>query len=208
MQNPSFGARIALAFGAFFKIILDGAYASKVSRATDAVTPLEHQEEERDTVPHDITEVAAVQDTTPVSAIDPVTVTEPMPNPMEMERRALQFLGALQREGRLIDFLMEDLNAAADADIGAAARVVHSGCKSVLDSYLTIEPVWPGDEGSRVTLDEGFDKNRVALTGQVTGEPPFNGVLQHPGWAVSQAHFPNLSEIAEPSILMQAEIEL
>jgi hypothetical protein len=208
MHNPSFGTRIALAFSAFFKILFDGTYAGKIRRADEPATPLEHMEEDRDTVPHDITEVVTAQDTTPVATMAPVTVTQPMPNPMEIERRALQFLGALQREGRFIDFLMEDLNAAADADIGAAARVVHGGCKSVLDSYLSIEPVWPGEEGSRVSVDEGFDRNRISLTGHVAGEPPFNGVLQHPGWVASRVHFPNLSDTAEPSILMQAEIEL
>jgi hypothetical protein len=127
---------------------------------------------------------------------------------MAESRKALQLLGALQREGRFIDFLMEDLNAAEDADIGAAARLVHTGCKSVLDGYLTIEAVWPGDEGARVSVEPGFNQNRVSLTGHVSGEPPFSGTLQHAGWAATDVRFPTLSDAADPEVLMAAEIEL
>ena len=134
--------------------------------------------------------------------------TEPMPDPHQETRKALQFLGALQREGRFIDFLMEDLNAAADADIGAAARVVHGGCKKVMDEYLVIEPVWTGEEGSAVVLEDGFDPQRVSLTGNVSGEPPFHGTLAHPGWRASETNLPQLSDSVDATILMPAEIEL
>ena len=162
MQEPGFFARIGLAFGAFFKILFDGKYAAKVIASTNDSSP-----PVRDTAPHAIAESTPVPDTMPVPSVEPTSATEPMPDPMLETRKALQFIGAMQREGRLVDFLMEDLSAAADADIGAAARVVHGGCKKVLSTYLTIEPVWPGEEGTRVNVEEGFDPNRVSLTGQV-----------------------------------------
>ena len=204
MQQPGFGARIGLAFGAFFKILFNGEYAASIlaiaGRSNDTV---EMPGLTADTVPAD-----PIQAVTATEPIPPSEDTAPTEDPMQAERKALQLIGALQREGRFIDFLMEDLNAAADADIGAAARVVHGGCKKVVDSYLTIEQVWPGDEGTRVTVDEGFDAQRITLTGNVSGTPPFSGTLQHPGWRVSEAKLPELSDSAEPHILMPAEIEL
>src|SRR5688572_25231603 len=51
----------------------------------------------------------------------------PAPEPPKLHaaptESALQLLGLLQREGRLLDFLMEDMSGYADAEIGAAARV-------------------------------------------------------------------------------------
>ena len=43
-------------------------------------------------------------------------------------------------KGRLIDFLKEDMAAFSDAEIGAAARVVHAGCRKVFTQYFDIEP--------------------------------------------------------------------
>ena len=197
MKQPGFGARIGLAFSAFFKILFDGRFAAQVLGVSDSDTDTETIE-----MP------GLNEDTIPVEPLEVVTPTAPMPDPMTEARKALQVIGALQREGRFIDFLQEDLNAATDAQIGAAARVVHGGCKKVIDGYLTIEAVWPGEEGARVTLDEGFDKNRVSLTGNVAGDPPFNGTLQHPGWRATDVRLPELADSAEPTILMAAEIEL
>jgi hypothetical protein len=138
----------------------------------------------------------------------PTPEPEPVAPPAADNRPALQLLGALQRDGRLVDFLKEEIDGAADADIGAAARVIHAGCRKVLDKYFTIEEIWPGPEGSRVTVDEGFDPMRVQLTGNVVGDPPFSGTLQHHGWRVSDTRMPTLSEAQDASIVAPAEVEL
>ncbi|HTO03814.1 MAG TPA: DUF2760 domain-containing protein, partial [Opitutus sp.] len=65
----------------------------------------------------------------------------PEPPPEKVHAAGLALLALLQREGRLIDFLQEDVSAYSDADIGAAARVVHAGSRKVLNQYLTLEPV-------------------------------------------------------------------
>src|SRR5262245_48893552 len=41
----------------------------------------------------------------------------------------LRVLAVLQRDGRLIDFLEEDIDAYPDAQIGAAVRDIHRGCR-------------------------------------------------------------------------------
>lgn len=121
---------------------------------------------------------------------------------------ALQLLGLLQQEGRLVDFLQEDVSAYSDADIGGAARVVHEGCRKTLLAHLSIEPVRQEDEGAKVTLAEGFDASEVRLTGNVVGQAPFSGTLMHRGWRVSEIKLPKLAEGHEVGVLAPAEVEL
>lgn len=128
--------------------------------------------------------------------------------PEKVQAPALALFAILQREGRLIDFLQEDLAAFADADIGAAARVVHSGCRKVVQQYLTLEPVLSAAEGSTVTVPAGFDAQRIRLTGNVSGQPPFRGALKHHGWVAKAVRFPTVSEALDPRVLAPAEVEL
>jgi len=98
----------------------------------------------------------------------------------------LQLLAILQREGRLIDFCEEELAGFSDAQIGAAARTVHDGCRKALRSMITLEPVRTEAEGASVELPAGFDPRSVRLTGNVVGKPPFKGVLKHHGWRAAE----------------------
>lgn len=121
---------------------------------------------------------------------------------------ALQLLGLLQQEGRLLDFLQEDVGAYTDADIGAAARVVHEGCGKVLREYLEIEPISDREEGVQMTLDAGFDAAAIRLTGNVVGRPPFTGTLVHRGWRATGVKLPKLANGHDARVLAPAEVEL
>ena len=121
---------------------------------------------------------------------------------------ALQLLALLQQEARFIDFLQEDLSGFSDADIGAAARVVHGGGKKILADYFTLHPVRSEPEESRIELPAGFDATETRLTGNVVGQPPFTGTLVHRGWKVAKVKLPKLAEGHDPRILAQAEVEL
>ncbi len=121
---------------------------------------------------------------------------------------ALQLLGLLQREARLIDFVQEDLTGHADADVGAAARLVHEGCRKVLAAHFTFSPVRTEEEGRRITLPAGFDASAVRLTGNVVGQAPFTGTLSHRGWRVTEVRLPQRAEHHDASIVAQAEVEL
>lgn len=183
--NPSFLRRIGLAFGSFFAIIGNAELAGQVlrlRRGESAPAP----------------EVVA-------SAPEP----EAPPALREVPHEAaLQLLGLLQREGRLIDFIEEDMTAHGDADVGAAARIVHEGCRKVLREHFTLEPVRSEPEGSRITLEQGFDAAAIRVTGNVVGEPPFKGSLAHRGWRVAEARLPRLAIEHDASIVAQAEVEL
>ncbi len=121
---------------------------------------------------------------------------------------ALAFLALMQREGRLVDFLREPLDGFGDADIGAAARDVHRGCRKVLEMHLELEAVMPGAEEEKVTVPKGFDPAEIRLIGEARGEPPFRGTLRHHGWRVVEAKLPSLAEGIDRFVVAPAEVEL
>ncbi len=121
---------------------------------------------------------------------------------------ALQLLSLLQREGRLVDFLQQDITTFSDVDIGAAARVVHEGCRKALRAHAEIEPVLRQDEGARVELAAGFDADEVKLVGDVRGQPPYAGVLRHRGWRATKLELPLIVGGHDAHVLAPAEVEL
>jgi hypothetical protein len=121
---------------------------------------------------------------------------------------ALALLALLQREGRFVDFVRDSVEGASDADIGAAAREVHRGCRKVLDQHLSFEPVMPGEEEAKVSVPKGFDPAEVRLIGEAKGEPPFKGTLRHHGWRVVDAKLPTLAEGIDRTVIAPAEVEL
>ncbi|HYH95799.1 DUF2760 domain-containing protein [Hyalangium sp.] len=135
---------------------------------------------------------------------------EPKPAlPPEREHAsALVLLSMLQREGRLIDFLQENVAGFPDADVGAAARIVHEGCRKVVQQYLGLKPVLPQGEGAAVTVPAGFDAQRIRLTGNVAGQPPYSGALKHHGWVATEVKFPTVSPALDPRVVAPAEVEL
>lgn len=121
---------------------------------------------------------------------------------------ALQLLSVLQQDARFLDFVYEDLSSYSDADIGAAARVVHEGSKKTLSTYFTLMPIRNEEEESQLTLTAGFDPSEVRLTGNVVGSAPFTGTLIHRGWKATEVRLPKLVKGHNAHILAAAEVEL
>ena len=122
--------------------------------------------------------------------------------------RAVQMLALLQRDGRLIDFLAENISAYPDAQIGAAVRTIHDTCRQVLDQYVKLEPILNSEEDQPVTVPAGFDLAAIKLIGNVAGEPPVRGVLRHKGWRVKEVNLPPLPQGAGRMVVAPAEVEL
>lgn len=151
-------------------------------------------------------------------------LTEPEPAPgkksgkkdfidhkIEQERKRRLFLhtlSVLQREGRLLDFFDEDLSVYEDGQIGAAVRSIQEDCKKAVKKYIDPRPVVKGEEGDSITIEEGFDIDAVNLVGKVSGKPPFQGIIKHPGWKAGKKDVPRLSDIQDPGIMTPAEIEI
>jgi hypothetical protein len=138
-------------------------------------------------------------------AAPPTPVSLP---PEKVHASGLFVLGALQQEGRLIDFLQQDVAAFSDEEVGAAARVVHAGCRKTVQQYFTILPVLNEEEGATVTVPQGFDAQRIRLTGNVSGTPPFKGALKHHGWQAKEIRLPALAPNLDARVLAPAEVEL
>lgn len=135
----------------------------------------------------------------------------PAPAPVartDSSDRAVQLLALLQREGRLVDFVMEDLSQYTDAQIGAGVRDVQAGCRRVLDRYVTLESVLNGREGESIAVGQDLDPAAIRLVGNVTGRPPFTGRLLHRGWRISRAELPPLGDAGARTIVAQAEVEV
>jgi hypothetical protein len=120
----------------------------------------------------------------------------------------LRLLAVLQREGRLVDFLLEDIQGYADDQVGAAVRDIHRQCNAALKEHLVLEPVLPQSEGAAVEVPPKFDPSAIQLTGNVTGQPPFRGTLQHHGWRVKDFKLAPPPEGQDEFVLQPAEVEL
>ena len=121
---------------------------------------------------------------------------------------SLRVLGLLQAEARLIDFLMEDFSGAPDAAVGAGVREVHKKAAATLKKYFVIETVVPAPEGERYTVAKGFDPSAIRVLGNVTGEPPYTGELQHPGWTVKEIKLPTTADGQNLFVLQPAEVQM
>jgi hypothetical protein len=59
-----------------------------------------------------------------------------------------------------------------------------------------------------VTVPTGFNPERIRLTGNVAGQPPFRGALKHHGWVATSIRLPSMSPTLDPRIIAPAEVEL
>jgi hypothetical protein len=173
----SHGQRWKFAFRAFFSLIFHGRIADDILAAFATAPPA------------------------------PAVAAAPPPPVVETSDRATQLLAILQRDGRLVDFLMEDLTPYQDAQIGAAVRDVHRGCREALDKYASLTPVLDLEEGSAVSVERDNEPSRIKVVGNITGTPPHRGVLRHRGWEVARISLPPLPATGR-AVVAPAEVEI
>jgi hypothetical protein len=137
--------------------------------------------------------------------LEPVRKAETPPEALD---RALQMLALLQREGRLVDFLFEDVNPYPDAQLGAAARTVHQSCREVFERYIKLAPIINSEEDQPVTLQAAIDPASIKLIGNITSGQPIRGVLRHRGWRVVEVNLPSLPEGTGRKVIAPAEVEV
>jgi len=190
VESPGLLTRLWLAFILPWLVLFDAAFARRVQQLREG----EAQGGGRSSLP---------------PAAPPIAVREAEALPTEPDHSAaLQLLAILQREGRLVDFLQEDVATFSDAEIGAAARVVHEGCRRGLAQLVELAAVRSESEGAAIELPAGFDAARIRVTGNVVGEPPFKGTLAHHGWLVTTIRMPKTNAGHDPKIVAPAEVEL
>lgn len=187
-----FFARLWFAYVVFFRVLFNGEYAAEL-RSPRALPAPERAK--------------ALPEPEVKRQVEPKAAPRPAPPPPSTDS-ALQLLALLQREGRFVDFLEEDVASFADADIGAAARVVHAGCRKAVREHVKLEAVRGEDEGARITLPDPLDAASVKLTGNVQGKGPYTGTLRHKGWRAAEITLPTAVAGHDARILAQAEVEL
>lgn len=145
----------------------------------------------------------------------PEPVAAPAPEPVSSgdrdalrHRGAVQLLTVLQREGRLLDFLMEDITSYGDAQIGAAVRDIHRGCKKGLAEHVKVAAIRPEPDEAVVKVPAGHDPSQIRLIGSVTGRPPFEGTLRHHGWRAQHINLTDLPAGHDPTVICPAEVEI
>ena len=144
----------------------------------------------------------------PAPAPAPTTLQPPVVAEKQPEAEIVAFFALLQEKGRLVDFIMEDLTGFDDAQVGAAARVIHQGCSEVLKEYFRITPVSEAEEGSQVAVPAGYAAEEYRLIGKLSGNPPFTGKLIHKGWKTEYVKLPRLTKTQRLPPIAPAEVEL
>ena len=122
--------------------------------------------------------------------------------------QSVQLLTLLQREGRFVDFLEQDVTKFTDEEVGAAARIVHEGCRKVLHRVTTVSPIRTENEGARVVIEAGFSPTEITLVGNVQGAAPYRGTLRHRGWRVGELNLPETVKGHDLRVLAPAEVEI
>ena len=184
-----FWQRVGFAFRCFFSILSSGEIPDDIQRK--------------------LVKAAAPAPQASADAALPATRLKVVEQPAaETSDRAVQMLALLQRDGRLVDFLAEDISPYPDVQLGAAVRTIHDTCRQVLQQYLKLEPILDSEEDQPVTVPAGFDLGLIKLIGNVAGEPPIRGVLRHRGWRVKEANLPPLPQGTSRTVIVPAEVEL
>jgi hypothetical protein len=179
--------RISLAFRCFFNLLFGGELSPTTLTALN------------------LTKRGAT--VTPAKSAAPAKATTAAPPAAKLSDGALQFLGILQRDSRLVDFLMEDITGYQDDQVGAAVRELHGQCRDAIARYVTLQPVIDGVEGTFAKAPSA-DPNLVKFVGNVPAKPPSGGTLRHKGWRAAKVDLPALSAKQDPTIIAPAEIEI
>lgn len=167
----------------------------------------------KDAPPAEVVPLVSVPVVTPaVAAVKTEAAGAPSLSAAEREaiihRGAVQLLAVLQREGRLLDFLLEDIDSYGDGQIGAAVRDIHRGCRKALSEHVKIAPIRSEPDEAVVRIAAGHDPSQIRLIGQVTGRPPFEGTLRHHGWRTTQMNLSDIPQGHDPTVICPAEVEL
>ena len=167
--------RISFAFRSFFSILFGG------------------------NLPADIAQAFGYSKAAPVR---PAPAPKPPAGPTD---GAVQILSILQRDARLVDFLMEDVSSYSDEQVGSAVRDVQEQARKAMLRYLQLQPVIDGVEGTYIKTQTG-DAAAIKLIGKVpaSGKAP-GGTLRHKGWRAEKIELPS----APPgNLIAPAEIEV
>lgn len=177
--------RLILAFRAFFAALFSAQTATGIRAALEA------------------------KPTTEPKPVEPKAKPKQPDPPKPTRSEAVALLALLQREARFVDIVQEPLADYTDAQIGAAARDVLRDCKTTLDRVFSLQPIAAESEGATIQTPAEFDPAVYKLSGNVQGQPPFEGKLVHNGWRAEKCDLPQWSGgEAAANVIAPVELEL
>lgn len=179
------GQRVSYAFTCFFSLLFTGRIPADLLAAVGGVVPAP-----------------------PVAPGPAPAAAAPQAAAEDPGDRAVQLLALLQRDGRLVDFLHEDLAGYSDAQVGAAVRDVHGNCRQVLDKYAPVEPILPDEEGRPTVVSAPVDPTTVTLIGHVGQQASYRGTVRHRGWRVGRLALPPLPAPGARLVVAPAEVDV
>jgi len=172
---------VSTAFKAFFSALFNSEASDRISKALSGETAALPAPEEK----------------------------KPQAPPPPARSPAVTLLATLQREARLLDFVMEPLDEYSDDQVGAAVRDIHRDLGATLKRLFDIQPVSTETEGETVQVPDGFDSGIYHLTGNISGTPPLAGELIHAGWQAAKADLPEFTGTkAAAKIVAPIEVEV
>ncbi len=148
------------------------------------------------------------EESSPTSNRQQITKAAAPDKPEPKANDAVELLSCLQKEGRLIDFLQEDISSYDDAQVGAAVRSIHQNTRKALEMMVTLEPVMAEAEGDSVEVEAGFDPSAIRLTGNIKGDPPFSGTVCQRGWKVTRLSIESRPLTHDLNIIEPSEVEI
>jgi hypothetical protein len=143
----------------------------------------------------------------PVKPAAPEKPAAPPPPAFKPADGALQMLGILQRDSRIIDFLMEDITGYDDEQVGAAVRAMQVAARDALVRYVSLTPVIDGVENTFVK-PPSKDPSVVKFVGNVPAAGADGGTLRHKGWRATSVSLPPLNPKQDTNVIAPAEIEV
>ena len=184
---------LLIALKAFFLVLFNGTLARQV----DGVLRRRHEQ-------------PRLPEAKPETIVEPKPMVQKAAAPPKPKRsEAITLLAALQREGRFVDFLQEELTGYSDAQIGAVARDLHRDCAKVVERMFAVKPLLGESEGASIEVPAGFDAARYRLVGKVSGSPPFRGALVHQGWTATVCELPEwVGGDESAQVIAPAEVEV
>ena len=179
---------LGLAFRAFFAVLSrrDSAERVRTALAEPAALP---------------------EEALPAPAAAPAPVAAKPVEAPPKRSEALTLLSALQREARLLDLIMEPLDAVEDAAIGAAAREVLRDSHKTLHRMFAIQPLAEKDEGETLDLPTSPSPAMYRLVGKSTSAS--RGTIAHRGWKAAKCEVPKWTGASnESQVIAPVEVEV
>ena len=191
-----------------WQVLFDPLLARRVVEGAPGTPQLDRQQLDRQQMAAPPPPTPTVEKTPAAADTVDRAVNQAVDRARVLEEGALHLLAILQRDGRLVDFLHEDMRSFSDAEVGAAARLVHDGCKKALEHYVVVKPLRTEAEGAAIVVDVGFDPGQIRLAGEVKAQPPYRGTLTHAGWRAVDVKLPARPTDVDARVVAPAEVEV